>query len=49
MEAKYIYQLLDENGFDHIKRINVDGTESIIPKDLSNSDYQAYLASLEDK
>ena len=30
-----------------IKRTNVDGSESFIPKDLANSDYQAYLAWLE--
>ena len=26
-----------------IKRTNVDGSESFIPKDPANSDYQAYL------
>ena len=30
-----------------IKRTNVDGSESFIPKDPANSDYQAYLAWLE--
>ena len=31
-----------------IKRINEDGSESWIPKDLGNSDYQEYLKSLEE-
>jgi hypothetical protein len=30
-----------------IKRINEDGSESHIPADPANRDYQAYLASLE--
>jgi len=35
-----------ESGNIFIKRINEDGSESHIPADPSNSDYQAYLASL---
>ena len=31
---------------DFIVRTNEDGSESWIPTDLANSDYQAYLASL---
>jgi hypothetical protein len=31
-----------------IVRTNDDGTVSWIPKDPANSDYQAYLASLEE-
>jgi hypothetical protein len=31
-----------------IKRVNEDGTESWIPTDPANSDYQAYLKSLEE-
>ena len=30
-----------------IVRFNDDGSESFIPQDLENSDYQAYLKSLE--
>ena len=32
---------------EHIERFNEDGTVSWIPIDPANSDYQAYLASLE--
>ena len=32
-----------------IKRDNEDGTTSFIPTDPANSDYQAYLKSLEDE
>ena len=31
---------------DSIKRTNKDGSESWIPTDPANSDYQAYLATL---
>ena len=31
-------------GNEIIKRINEDGSISFIPKDLGNTDYQAYLA-----
>jgi hypothetical protein len=31
---------------EHIERVNEDGSVSWIPIDLANSDYQAYLASL---
>ena len=31
-----------------IKRTNADGSESFIPKDPANSDYQRYLRWLED-
>ena len=30
-----------------IKRTNADGSESFIPKDLANADYQRYLRWLE--
>jgi hypothetical protein len=30
-------------GWEYIERENEDGTTSTIPKDLGNSDYQAYL------
>jgi len=32
---------------DHVLRTNEDGTETWIPTDPANSDYQAYLASQE--
>ena len=32
-----------------IKRINEDGSESWIPKDLANSDYQEYLKWVEEQ
>jgi len=43
------YELLETiNGTELIKRINEDGSISFIPKDEGNSDYQAYLKSLEE-
>jgi len=35
-------------GNEFIKRTNEDGSVSFIPKDETNSDYQAYLKSLEE-
>ena len=35
------------SGTDYIRRSNEDGSYSDIPLDEDNSDYQAYLASLE--
>jgi hypothetical protein len=32
--------------FEYIARANEDGTTSVIPIDPANSDYQTYLASL---
>ena len=34
------------DGSEFILRINQDGTQSWIPTDPANSDYQAYLATL---
>ena len=31
------------SGFEFIKRINTDGSESHIPSNLDNSDYKQYL------
>ena len=36
------------NGGQSIQRDNEDGTTSFIPMDPANSDYQAYLASLDE-
>lgn len=35
---------ITENGQSFIKRSNEDGSDSYIPIDEANSDYQAYLA-----
>ena len=41
-----IYEkVTDDFGSTMIKRTNLDGTESWIPLDSANVDYQAYLAS----
>ena len=43
------YEVLETiNGTELIKRMNEDGSISFIPKDEGNSDYQAYIKSLED-
>ena len=34
------------SGIEFIKRFNKDGSESWVPTDPANSDYQAYLATL---
>jgi hypothetical protein len=39
----------DQLGNFQIERVDDDGMISYIPSDPANSDYQAYLASLEDK
>jgi hypothetical protein len=43
------YTILDPEGKEltQIQRIDADGTIWFIPSDPANSDYQAYLASLE--
>ena len=44
-----IYKLeTNEYGFDFVYRTNDDGTISCIPTDPANSDYQAYLKSLDE-
>ena len=30
-------------GWEYIERVNEDGSVSVIPKDLGNTDYQRYL------
>jgi hypothetical protein len=43
------YELItNEYGFDFVYRTNDDGTVSCIPTDEANSDYQAYLKSLDE-
>ena len=39
-------QVIDDTGSTMVKRINLDGTESWIPLDPANADYQLYLESL---
>lgn len=46
--SKAIYEFVDNPmGGQNLKRTDADGTIWWIPIDESNSDYQAYLASLE--
>jgi hypothetical protein len=44
----YLIYVSPLDGDETIQRENKDGTVSFIPKDLGNSDYQAYLKSLEE-
>ena len=49
MENKYFYEVVtNEIGYQVIKRISEDGSESWIPKDEENSDYQKYLTQSKD-
>jgi hypothetical protein len=43
----YIYELINTMAGQMVKRTDADGIEAWIPLDPANSDYQAYLASLE--
>lgn len=46
---EYTYEVITMPlGIVIIKRTDADGIESWIPTDPANSDYQAYLASLEE-
>ena len=48
--SKIIYEIYSSlDGATFLKSIHENGTEKHIPIDEANSDYQAYLASLEDK
>lgn len=49
MEYKIISQIFVEELAENIIRINDDDTETVIPTDPANSDYQAYLAWLEEQ
>jgi hypothetical protein len=42
------YEIIEDNLGSIIKCTNPDGTVWFIPNDPANSDYQAYLASLEE-
>ena len=42
-----IYEIIKDNNGKIIKRTDIDGQVWWIPTDPANSDYQAYLASLE--
>lgn len=44
---EYTYEVIANLIGEVIKRTDIDGNEAWIPKDPANSDYQAYLASLE--
>lgn len=45
---EYIYEVItSETGATTIKRTDAEGKEAWIPTDPANSDYAAYLASLE--
>ena len=43
-----MYELIEKDGAEIIKRENQDGTTSWIPTEPANSDYQRYLRWLED-
>jgi hypothetical protein len=45
--TKPIYTLIDENGMSCVHRVDEDGKNYWIPIDPTNSDYQAYLESLD--
>jgi hypothetical protein len=43
-----MYELVENQMGSFIRKTNTDGGESHIPIDPANSDYQAYLKSLEE-
>jgi hypothetical protein len=45
----YIFEVIKQGVGEAIKRTDSDGKESWIPTDPANSDYQAYLAQLENE
>lgn len=49
MEITYTYEVIisELDGSESIKRTDVDGNEAWIPADPANSDYAAYLESLQ--
>lgn len=44
---EYIYEVVTTSYGEVIKRTDAEGNEAWIPSDSGNSDYQAYLKSLE--
>ena len=48
MAIKYEKKSQTDPTWEYIARTNEDGTTSFIPMDPANSDYQAYLKSLEE-
>lgn len=42
----YTYEVIGQESSSVIKRVDADGNIAFIPKDEGNSDYQAYLKSL---
>ena len=48
MEKVTYTKIVSESGFESIKKTDSTDAISIIPVDENNSDYQAYLASLDD-
>lgn len=44
---EFTFEVVSSEFGDIIKKIDADGKEWFIPSDPANSDYQAYLASLE--
>lgn len=45
--TKSIYKVIESLDYSYIQRTDADGKVWSIPMDDSNSDYQAYLKSLE--
>jgi hypothetical protein len=45
---KYTYEIIETFGVEVIRRTDLEGNEAWIPQDPANSDYQAYLAQLEE-
>jgi hypothetical protein len=43
------YELIKTDFSSYVKRLNKDGTITLIPLDESNADYQEYLAANEAK
>jgi len=42
------YELIKTDFYSYVKRLNKDGTITLIPLDEANVDYKAYLESLND-
>ena len=44
---KYTYEIIQTFDVEVIKRTDSEGNEAWVPQDPANSDYQAYLAQLD--